>query len=203
MLVTRRHLDRVCLSVVALVGICGTARSAAAATAAEICGNSTWSNCGSAVRMELDRTPGDAKTIVAVAGLWAASYDKQYNWLRSKGRLEKSVPDADKIFEEIKSKVDPLDIVTDKIKDKLIETAVKRYLSRLAPLVVFASSPIVQALKAFFNSSEIASDYDELRLMNDDIQRRLATQLSPYLKPDWKTLLNSAAQQAGPSLRRP
>jgi hypothetical protein len=187
----------VCVFVLTGVGVNGFA-----ATAAQICENSTWSNCGAAVRAELDRKPTDPKTILTLANAWAVSYDKQYNWLRSKGRLQQSVPDSEKIFDELRSKVDPLDIVTDKVKDKIIETAVKRYFSRLAPVVVIASGPIGQALKAFFTSSDIATDYDELRLMNEDIQARVSTLLAPYLKTDWKAMLTNAAQQAVPSLKQ-
>ncbi len=41
-------------------------------------------------------------------------------------------------------------------------------------------------LKAFFSSSEIASDYSELKLMNDSIQKKLAGLLAPHMKPDWR-----------------
>ena len=173
------------------------------ASADEVCPKSTWANCGMAVKAELARQPGDPKRILTLGGLWAASYDKQYDFLRSRGRLERSTPDAEKIFAEVESKVNPIDIVSDKVKDKVLEAAVKRYLAKLAPILKFASSPLAAALKAFFESSEIASDYDELRLMNDDLQTSISTQLSPYLKPDWKTRLNSAVQAAAPSLQKP
>jgi hypothetical protein len=173
-----------------------------AASAEEICGKGTWANCGMAVKAEIDKQPDNPKAIIALASVWAASYDRQYDFLRSRGHLEKSTPDAEKIFAEVESKVDPIDIVSDKVKDKILETAVKRYLSRLAPLLKFASSPFAAALKAFFDSSEIASDYDELRLMNDDLQARISAKLAPYLKPDWQVRLNSAAQQAAPALRQ-
>jgi hypothetical protein len=176
--------------------------SLCAAAADEVCAKSTWANCGMVVKAELDRQPNDPKRIINLAGLWAASYDKQYDFLRSRGRLERSTPDAEKIFAEVESKVDPIDIVSDQVKDKVLEVAVKRYFSRLAPLLKFASSPLAAALKVFFESSEIASDYDELRLMNDDLQTRITTQLSPYLKADWKARLNSAVQEAAPSLQQ-
>lgn len=195
--------DRLFLSFICLFVLSGAAVNGLAATATQVCESSTWSNCGAAVRAELDRNPTDPKTILTLANAWAVSYDKQYNWLRSKGKLQQSVPDSEKIFDELRSKVDPLDIVTDKVKDKLIETAVKRYFSRLAPLVAVASGPIGQGLKAFFTSSDIATDYDELRLMNDDIQSRVGRLLAPYLKTDWKAMLTNAAQQAVPSLKKP
>jgi hypothetical protein len=198
----KKFAGRLLVSLICILVWTGVGTNAFAATATEVCENSTWSNCGAAVRAELDRKPTDPKTIIMLANAWAGSYDKQYNWLRSKGQLQKSVPDSEKIFDELRSKVDPLDIVADKVKDKVIETAVKRYFSRLAPLVVIASGPIGQALKAFFTSSDIATDYDELRLMNEDIQARVSALLAPYLKPDWKSMLTNAVQQAVPSLKQ-
>jgi hypothetical protein len=65
------------------------------------------------------------------------------------------------------------------------------------------STPLGVALQAFFNSSEIATDYDELRLMNDDLQSRFMEKLGPSLRPNWKNLLNSATQQAAPQLVAP
>jgi hypothetical protein len=162
----------------------------------------TWANCGIAVKTELQKNPQDPKAVVELGNLWAAAYDKQYEWLRAKGRLQQSTPDADKIFETVKSKLDPIEVASDKLKDKALEALVKRYFSRLAPLVKFAGGPIGEALKAFFNSSEIATDYDELRLMNDDIQQRVALLLQPYLKPNWQSLVDTAARQAAPAIRQ-
>lgn len=192
-------------NLVALVGMLAASTAlgtnAFALSAVEAC-RGTWSNCGVAVKIELEKRPSDAKTVVDLAGLWAVAYDKQFNWLRSKGKLQQSTPDADKIFEAVRSKLDPLDIASDKVRDKVVEALLKRYLAHLAPIVQFASGPIGEALKVFFDSSEIATDFDELRLMNDDIQRRLGSLLEPYLKPNWQALVNRATQEAIPTIRK-
>jgi hypothetical protein len=67
-----------------------------------------------------------------------------------------------------KSKIDPLEIA----EDKAIDALAKKYFSRLAPILEWAGSPIAEALKAFFDSSEIATDYDELRLIMTIFSRK-------------------------------
>ena len=195
----RRNLP-VGLTWAAAVFILATGVSFAASTA-DVC-RGTWANCGGAVKTDLMRRPQDPRAIVELGNLWAAAYERQYEFLRSQGRLQQSTPDADKIFEAVKSKIDPVEIASDRLKDKAVEALIKKYLSRLAPLIKFASGPYIEALKAFFTSSEIASDYDELRLMNDDIQQRIAELLQPYLRPDWKASVNTAFQQATPIIRQ-
>ena len=86
---------------------------------------------------------------------------------------------------------------------KIIDALVKKYLSQLAPVLVWASSPLAEALKAFFDSSEIATDYDELRLMNNLIQLKVAALMQPFFKPHWKDTLKQAVQEAAPQLRKP
>lgn len=177
------------------------ASAALAADAASSCAHGPWLTCGQAVEAALSRNPSDPKAVLTLATLWAGAFDKQYNLLRERGRLVASTPDAGKIFEEVKSKVDPLEVLKDRATDKALDAAVKRYLPRLAPLIAFAGGPIGVALKSFFNSSEVASDYDELRRMNDSISQKVSILLMPHLKPDWKSALNKAAQQAGPTLK--
>lgn len=163
----------------------------------DYCTKSTWSNCGVAVRQELDKNPTDLKRIVEIAGLWGTAYSAQYDSLRRRGKLETSTPDAQKIYDAVADKLNPINIAKDKASDALL----KRFLPRLAAIMEWAPAPAVEALKAFFDSSEIATDYDELRLMNDDIGRRLARLLEPYMVQDWKDRLKQAVQAAGPQLR--
>jgi len=164
-----------------------------------LCANTTWSNCGVAVKEALQKNPSDPKDILQIASAWGRAYDARYNELRAKGRVEKATPDADKIFEAVSSKLNPLEIAKDKARDALV----KKYLARLAPVVEWAGGSVAEGLKAFLDSSEIATDYDELRLINDDIQSRVATLLQPFVKPDWKETLNQAVREAGPQLRKP
>ena len=162
-----------------------------------ICESTTWSNCGVAVKHELEKNPSDPKKIIEIAMAWGKAYNVRYNELRTKGRI--ATPDSDKIFEAINSKLKPLEVA----KDKTVDALVKKYLSQLAPVLEWAGSPIAEALKAFFDSSEIATDYDELKLMNNDIQLKVATLMQPFFKPDWKDTLKKAVQEAAPQLRKP
>jgi hypothetical protein len=165
----------------------------------DYCTKGSWSNCGVAVRQELDKNPADLKSIVEIADLWGTAYSAQYDSLRRRGKIETSTPDAQKIYDAVSAKLNPIDISKDRASDALL----KRFLPRLAAIMEWAPATVVEPLKAFFDSSEIATDYDELRLMNDDIGKRLARLLEPYMVQDWKDRLKQAVQAAGPQLRRP
>jgi hypothetical protein len=163
----------------------------------DVCNKGTWSNCGVAIKKALDKKPSDPKTILQIAQSWAKSYDTQFNALRKQGRIEKSTPDSEKIFEAVKSQLDPIEIS----KDQVVDDLVKKYLPKAAPVLKFASGPIGAALGAFFNSSEIATDYDELRLMNDQIQQAVLALLQPSLDSDWQSSLQQAVKNAVPQLK--
>lgn len=169
-------------------------------TVDDACTKGTWANCGAAAKQWLDKNASPTpQQLVRVANLWAEAYGKQFDQLRAAHRIEKSTPDSEKIFEAVKSKLDPIDIA----KDKAVDSIVKKLLPKAAVVLKWASTPLGVALQAFFNSSEIATDYDELRLMNEDLQSRFMEKLGPSLKPNWKDLLNSATQQAAPQLVAP
>lgn len=82
-----------------------------------------------------------------------------------------------------------------------MKALVKKFLPQLAPVLKFAGSKLATALAAFFSSTEIATDYQEVKVMNDDLQDQFATRLAPVLKPNWKDLLNTAVEQAAPQLQ--
>ena len=184
--------------IVAAALLCGP-QPANGQPAEQVCKTSTWSNCGLAIKQELDKKPADPKRVVQLAAAWGESFGARFNSLRKQGRVEQSTPDSEKIFDEINSKLNPVEIA----KDKALEAILKRYLAFAATALEWAEKPLAVALKAFFDSSEIATDWDELRLMNDDIQKRVAVLLAPHMRTDWKERLNAAAQAAGPQLRRP
>ena len=168
-------------------------------TADQVCrAKDNWANCGVAIRRELDQKPTDVKRLADLASMWGAAYGARYDFLRRQHHLDTATPDSEKIFEEVNSKLNPIEIAKDKAQDALL----KRCLSWLATLVEWTEKPIAVLLKAFFTSSEIASDYDELRLMNDDLQKSFAALLAPYMKPDWQQRLTNAVNSATPQLRR-
>lgn len=190
----KQHSFLLTISMAVALGIVPGARGGAVEDA---CGpQGTWSNCGVAVKQELDTNPTDPQRILQLALLWGQSYDAQFDYLRKQGRVDQSTPDSEKIFEAVKDKLDPIQIA----KDQLLEDLAKQYVPRLATVLEFASSPLGQALAAFFNSSEIASDYDELRLMDDDLQQRFANLLASTLVADWKDQLKAAVTAAAPGL---
>lgn len=162
----------------------------------EICDDKRWMNCGIAVQRALKNQPTDLKVILDLASAWGRAYDERFEELRRNARLDKSTPDADLIFDRVRSKIDPVEIAIDKSRNALL----KMWLPELATIVEWARTPIGDALDVFFASSQIAGDRDELELMNHDIQQRIATLLEPYLVSDWKQRLNRATIDAVPDL---
>ncbi len=71
----------------------------------------------------------------------------------------------------------------------------------LATLVEWADAPLIAVLSAFLTPQDVATDYDELKLMDDAIQRRISDILSPYLVPDWKDQMGKVVQQSAPQLK--
>src|SRR5438045_2001861 len=112
-----------------------------AAPAEDACNNGTWANCGLAVKQELDRSP-NVDRVIALEVLWGKAFDMQFDNLRRQHRVERAVPDSEKIYEAIKSRIDPLDFVADRAK----EAAIKRFLPRLEFVAKWASGPIGTAL---------------------------------------------------------
>jgi hypothetical protein len=170
-------------------------------TAAKVCKNGSWSDCGIAAKQALDKLPGTAAEIASLALLWGTAYDAQYDSLRKRGHLDRSTPDSEKFYEAVKSKIDPREIVKDRAEDAVLKWAFS--LAKLGCVLEWVKLPPIEALKQFFKSSEIATDYDELRLANDIIQQEIALQLGPYLKPDWNSRLSTAVDQSTPQWRVP
>lgn len=191
------HCKRSLLGLVAFVYLLLANSVLSAESATDICANSTWSNCGVAIKKELEKNPIDPKLVIHLAMVWGKVFDTQYDALRKQGRVQSSTPDSEKIFEAVKSKIDPIEVA----KDKAIDELLKKYLPGAASVMKFASGPISTALQTFFNSSEIATDYDELRLMNDDLQQRIIALLQSSLDPDWQSKLLNAVHDAVPLLR--
>jgi len=185
----------------ALIGLVYTAQGRLVGqTADEVCNQTgNWANCGVAVKRELQTKAPDSKRATDLAGLWGRAYADRYNSLRKAAHLERATPDAEKLFEAVNSHLNPVDIAKDKVEDLVL----KRYLSWAATLAEWAEKPLSQALKAFFDSSETATDYDELRLMNDDLQKRIIIILEEHMQPGWKDKLDRAVTDALPELRRP
>jgi hypothetical protein len=194
-----RTRDYYLLSLAATLIFVLAQRPLAAQSAEDACHKGTWATCGVIIKRELDKRPSDPKRVVDLVGLWGEAYVTRFNELRKQGRIEKSTPDADKIFEEVNAKLNPIEIAKDKLEERLL----KKYLSWLATIMEWADKPIAIVLKAFFNSSEIATDYQELRLMNDSIQKVAVSLLEPHMRSDWKDKLGIAVRAAGPQLRRP
>ena len=186
------------VAVLVLVSNSITVATARADPVDDACSHGTWANCGNAVKQQLDQNPTDPQQILHLAQLWATSFSAQYDALRQRGQLT-STPDADHITDAIADQLNPLSMA----KDAALDAAVKKILPQLSTVLEFAGSPLAQALKEFFNSTAIASDYDELKQMNDGIQDKIFSLLQPKLVNNWKDLLNQAATSAAPSLNAP
>ena len=181
--------------------LCLWSHSAKADSVNDACTNGTWANCGNAVQQWLKgNSNADPKDVLRVANLWGQAYASRFDELRAKGQIQEATPDSEKIKEAIRSKLDPVEVTKDEIEDAVLKGLVKKFLPQLAPVLKFASGKLATVLSAFFDSTEIATDYQELKLMNDDLQNQFAARLSVVLKPNWNDLLNKAVEQAAPQL---
>lgn len=168
-----------------------------------ICTNGSWSDCGVAVKQSIaalpDPLPTDkVKRLVEIMSLWSDAYEKQTRFLESGGRLKKSENDWTKITQTVKDEIDPVGIA----KEKVVDALLKKYLPKVAAFLEYAS-PVFSALSVFFDSSQIATDFDELNLMNKDLQARFFKKVEPHLQPDWRTRIRTLSTEVMPQLRLP
>ncbi|HEX6901328.1 MAG TPA: hypothetical protein VF789_16505 [Thermoanaerobaculia bacterium] len=168
-----------------------------------VCTNGSWSDCGVAVKQSIaalpDPLPADkVKRLIEIMSLWSDAYEKQVRFLESAGRLKKSENDWTKITNAVKEKIDPVGIA----KEQGIDALLKKYLPKVAAFLEYAS-PVFSALSVFFDSSEIATDFDEINLMNKDLQTRFFNKMEPHLRSDWKTRIQTMSTEVMPQLRRP
>ncbi len=149
-------------------------------------------SCAGKVRDELLKRPDNYRAHADAAFELAVQWDRAYRvaYLRVKGQ-RRTTSDVDKILEELRSKVDPIEWA----KDKLVDAAVKNYLPRLAPLVDFLASAPATALTVFLTPSQTASDFDELESLNKDVQTLLFSLTSNALRDDWKMRYTTLIQQ--------
>jgi hypothetical protein len=88
---------------------------------ADTCKNGTWSNCGVAIKQQLDRNPANPIDVAELAALWGAAFDAQYDVLRKQGYLEKSVPEDERIEEILNDHLNPLEVAKDHAEDVILD----------------------------------------------------------------------------------
>jgi len=164
----------------------------------DACDNDSWSSCGVAIKRALD-SASDAKQVMDLGIIWGHSFDQGYDTLRKRGRIESSTPESQRVFETVSAECGPLSFAIDKAEESLL----KRYVPTLASVLEWANGPIMVALKAFMEPQDVASDFEELKLIDDDIQESMLKTLEPHFQPDWKDRLNLAVEKAVPLLKAP
>lgn len=171
--------------------------AASAATPEEICKSSTPMNCGGAVGKALKVLGDDPKRALELGLLWGAVFESELRRMKGTGQLKTSEKDSEKIEEAFRDEVDPIA----KLGGAVLETLVKRYLPKVATVLGLLESPVLGGLAAFFDSSQVASDFDELRLLNDSVQAQVAAKLDRYLGPDWQKRFAEVGARVGPELK--
>ena len=166
--------------------------------AEDVCSNSTWSNCGVVVKRELENTQ-DVKRTVDLAFIWSNAFGKEYDTLRKRGRLEKAVPESERIREVLNDNFNPVEIAKDQAREVLLERCCKT----VAFIMKWAGAPMIAALQAYFDGQDTATDWDELRNMNDELQGIVLSRMRPYMRPDWQARLTGAVEQSRQQLKLP
>lgn len=162
------------------------------------CANQVWSSCGIEVKNALDNTQ-DLGQAVQLAATWSDAFNKAYDDLRRTGHLEHAVPESEIISEVLNQNFNPAEILVDHVQDQ----AVEHYFPHLASLYKFAKTPIVVALRAFFDTQDIGTDLDDLLTMDNAIQESINTIVRPHLKPDFQDRLADLVTRSTPALQAP
>jgi hypothetical protein len=161
----------------------------------EICKNDAWSTCGLVIKQELDKHPANPVDIGTLASLWGTAFGAQFDTLRRNGHLEKSVSEDERIDDLLNDHANPLEIAKDHAEDALLDKCFRKL-----PMVLFViNSTPVAAISTFFeNLPEAASDYDELLLMDREIEAEVSAELAPLMTPTWKTDFSDFVDRAAP-----
>lgn len=170
----------------------------------------SYFECATLIQRALKNAPdplANPNPVFRLAALWDAKFESEYEVFRRSKQLKSAKSDYELIMEEIEKQIDPREIVKEKIAEKIRTRVsawfVKRF-KQMAPVVRFLGSRIVSlgltGVGAFLKPSEIATDWDERRHLNDQIQDDIANKLMPLLKPDWRYKFE---KQVGPVLERP
>ena len=167
----------------------------------------TYHDCAHFILASIKALPSDLQNpepIFKLSLIWDSRFQKEYQQFLRDKNANLSQSDIDKFKEKIGNQINPIDIVQDKIEEKVKKEVAKWVVKRfaeLAPLVHFLSAKIVTltstAIGAFLTPSEIATDWHERKTVNDEIQERIGEKLAPFFKPDWKIQLKT---QIGPTL---
>lgn len=93
-------------------------------------------SCGIVIKKALDNVH-DLDQTVALAAIWSDAFNRAYDDLRKTGRLDRAVPEPERISEVLNENFNPAEIFADHIQ----EVAVEHYIPRLAPLWKWAKNP--------------------------------------------------------------
>lgn len=171
---------------------------AAGASPEKACAEGTPMTCGGVVQDALRSLGDDPRRALELGLLWGRAFEGEVERLKRAGRLKTAERDADKIQGWFEDQIDPLSHA----QDAALEALLKKYLPRLATVLGLLEAPL-GGFAAFFDSSEIATDFDELRFLNDQIQERIAAKISPHLDKAWRVEYEKIGRRAGPALRTP
>lgn len=172
--------------------------------AQSVCPHSTWSNCGVAVKKDLGKLPepltnGDVGAVVKLMELWSGSYTQRLRFLQQHG-VHQGENDWTKIREAVEEKItDPVNPFAI-AKDKVLEAVLRKLPTFVSTFLEYAAAPVA-GITTFFDASTIGGDFKELNLMNDDLQKRFAAKLEPFLRDDWKARLRDLSVRVAPQLK--
>lgn len=157
------------------------------------CSSDSWVICGYSIKNALEEGPKKPEEIVALAGLWGKSFNNRYDQLRRDGGLETTTIDQTTFSSVLSDRLQGM------AEDAAMDALLNGYLDELPAIIKFALGPAretIEKTKSRFDSiPAVASDYDELLMMNDEIQTDIAADLEPFLKQNWQQDLEAHLTQ--------
>lgn len=156
------------------------------------CPKESAANCAQATLTALRAAPKSPREVLRIATVWSQRYESRLDTLQRTGQAIKSDPFRTTLPGYIAEELNPLSLAEDAVSDALA----KKYFPRFATALHWMPDRLARPLKAFFDATETATEYDELRNDNDSVQQLVESLLDPYFKTGWRKSVTGAMEAA-------
>jgi hypothetical protein len=160
------------------------------------CPKESAANCAQATLTALRAAPRSPQEVLRIATVWSQRYESRLDTLARAGQANKSDPFRTTLPGFIAEELNPISLA----QDAAVDALAKKYFPRLASVLHLIPTKVAVPLKAFFGSTETATEYDELRNDNDLVQQLVESLLDPYFRSGWRKSVTGAMEAAAQRL---